>query len=52
MKFYFFSKKDPKKEPIGKIDANSIEEAVEKFSYIKRLPIQKFLSIFSILRQS
>lgn len=52
MKFYFFIKKDPKKEPISVTDANDVNEAISKFSIMKKLPIKKFLSIFSVIKKN
>ncbi len=51
MEFYFFFRKDPKKEPIGRIEANNMDEAISKFTFIKKLPISKFLPIFNVVKK-
>lgn len=47
-KFCFYSKRDPKQEPVGAVDALTKEEAVKFFSLTKMLPVQEFLTIFNV----
>jgi hypothetical protein len=49
MIYYFFSKIDPKKEPISKIECNDYEEALSLFTKIKRLPKKIFLELYEII---
>jgi len=46
--FIFYIKSDLTCEPIGKIEAENFEEAIEKAAMIKRLDIGGFLNIFEI----
>lgn len=48
MKFFFYSKHDKSKEPIGSIPAEDEKQAIALFSQLKGLPIKKFLSIFRV----
>lgn len=48
MKFFFYSKHDKSKEPIGSIPAEDEKQAVKFFSQLKGLSIEKFLSIFRV----
>jgi hypothetical protein len=47
-KFCFYSKNDPNQEPIGATQAPSKEEAIKFFSLIKMLPVDQFLTIFTV----
>jgi len=49
-KYYYYHKNDPKKEPIGKIEANNLEEALLKAAHIKQLKIDNFLDVFKVER--
>ena len=48
--YYYYHKNDPKKEPIGKIEADNLEEALLKASHIKQLKIDDFLDVFKVER--
>lgn len=48
--YYFYSKTDKTKEPIGRVEAESIQDAVEMFAASKDLDIDTFLSIFDVSR--
>jgi hypothetical protein len=49
MKSYiYYSKFDSKKEPLGKIQAESLNEAIEFASQIKKLEKDAFLSTFKV----
>ena len=47
-KYYFYSKLDSTQEPISKTVASSRLKAAKYFAARKRLPLKKFLSIYSI----
>jgi hypothetical protein len=49
-KYYYYHKNDPKKEPIGKIEADNLEEALLKAAHIKQLKIDNFLDVFKVER--
>jgi hypothetical protein len=48
MKFKYFNSNDSKKETVGVVEASNLEEAKEKASQIKRLPLQIFLKLFKV----
>ena len=48
MKFCFYSKNDPKQEPIGACEALSLQEATKFFSLTKMLPIDQFQILFGV----
>ena len=49
MKTYiYYSKYDSKKEPLGKIQAESLNEAINLASQIKKLEKDAFLSTFKV----
>lgn len=47
-KYYFYFKKDTKKEPIKSFYCNTLEEAIIFFSKNKKLNPETFLKIFKI----
>jgi hypothetical protein len=47
-RYKFYSKIDSKKEPLGKILAHNIEEAIKAASYLKNLSVVEFLKIFDL----
>lgn len=47
-KYYFYFKKDRKKEPISYFTCETFEEAIEFFSKSKKLDPKTFLKIFDI----
>lgn len=51
MKAYtYYSKSDPKKEPIMTWPSSSIEEAITSFAKLKDLPVQEFTRIFEVVK--
>ena len=48
--YFYYHKNDKKKEPIGKIEANNLEEALTIASQIKQLSIDNFLNVFKVER--
>lgn len=46
--FIYYSKNDSKKEPLGKIQAESLNEAILLASQIKKLKKDAFLSTFKV----
>lgn len=48
MKYVFYAKVDPSKEVVSKTDAISLDAASNKFAKIKRLPLPKFLKLFTV----
>jgi hypothetical protein len=51
-KFCFYSKNDSNQEPIGATEAQSKEEAIKFFSLTKMLPVEQFLTIFTVKEYS
>ena len=47
-KYKYFSKTNKKKEPCGVVEAKNKELAVTKASIMKRLPVNKFTTLFEI----
>ena len=47
-KWYFYSKRDKKKEAIGLCEAINIDDALENFSVGKSLDVDEFLKLFEI----
>lgn len=52
MIFYYYSKIDPKQEPVDKTKCKNYEEALEFFSRMKRLPKKIFLEIYEIINKN
>ena len=48
MKYKYFIKKDIKKEAVGIIEANNIEDAEKFAAKIKNMNLKSFLKLFSI----
>ena len=49
MKTYiYFSVYDTTQEPINKIKAEDLNEAIEKFAAMKKLDLDEFLSMFNV----
>jgi len=46
--FGFYSKNSKTEEIIAKTKSQSKEEAIEYFSYLKKLPVKDFLNLFKI----
>lgn len=48
--YYFFSRRDDNKEPIGKCTTFSRLKAAKYFAQQKRLDLKSFLSIYAVSR--
>ena len=48
MQYHFFSINDSKKEKLGVVQANSIEEAYMIASRVKNLPLDEFKKLFKV----
>lgn len=48
--YFFYSKSDSSKEPIGKITALGRLEAAKFFASRKNMPLKTFLTIFSVTK--
>jgi len=48
MSYYYYSKIDNSKEKLGKIEARSETEAIEKLAEIKKLDIDSILKLWSV----
>lgn len=49
MKIYvYYSKFDSTREPIGKIKARSLEQAINLVSQIKHIPKENLLNVFKV----
>tara|TARA_R110002020_G_scaffold81877_1_gene203009 strand:+ start:133 stop:357 length:225 start_codon:yes stop_codon:yes gene_type:complete len=46
--YIYYNRLDPNKEPLGKIQAESLNEAIELASQIKKLEKDAFLSTFKV----
>lgn len=46
--YIFYSKIDSSKEPISSWPANSLEEAIDKFAKIKKLPVEEFNKLYTV----
>lgn len=48
MKYCFYSKNDPRQEPVGACEALSMQEALRFFALTKMLPIDQFQILFGV----
>lgn len=48
--FRFYYKGDPEKETISSWPAANLEDAVEKFAQVKRLPLEEFNKLYAVER--
>jgi len=48
MSYYYYSKIDNSKEKLGKIEARSETEAIEKLAEIKKLDIDSILKLWGV----
>ena len=48
MNYYYYSKIDNSKEKLGKIEARSETEAIEKLAEIKKLDIDSILKLWGV----
>jgi hypothetical protein len=46
--YIYYNKLDSTKEPQGKINAIDLEDAAKIASHVKQMPIEDFLTIFTI----
>ena len=46
--YIYYNKLDSTKEPQGKFSAISLEDAIEIAAHIKQMPVEEFLTVFTI----
>jgi len=46
--YIYYNKHDKTKEPQGKFEAINLEDAILVASHIKQMPIEDFLTVFTI----
>lgn len=46
--YVYYSKNDPKKEPIFSWTASSKEQAIEGFARLKKLSVEEFKNLFEV----
>jgi hypothetical protein len=46
--YIYYNKLDSTKEPQGKLEAINLEDATEIAAHIKQMPIEDFLTVFTI----
>jgi hypothetical protein len=46
--YIYYNKLDSTKEPQGKINAIDLEDAAKIAAYVKQMPIEDFLTVFTI----
>jgi hypothetical protein len=46
--YIYYNKLDSTKEPQGKFSAISLEDATEIAAHIKQMPVEDFLTVFTI----
>ena len=46
--YIYYNKLDSTKEPQGKFSAVSLEDAIEIAAHIKQMPVNEFLTVFTI----
>ena len=47
-RFIYYNILDPKKEPIGKLQAINLEDAILVAAYAKQMPVDDFLNVFKV----
>jgi hypothetical protein len=47
-RYIYYNKSDSTKEPHGKFEAINLEDATLIAAHIKQMPVEKFLTIFTI----
>jgi hypothetical protein len=47
-RFIYYNILDPKKEPISKLQAINLEDAILLASHIKQMPVDDFLNVFKV----
>jgi hypothetical protein len=47
-RFIYYNISDPKKEPIGKLQAINLEDAILVAAYAKQMPVDDFLNVFKV----
>jgi hypothetical protein len=46
--YIYYNKLDSTKEPQGKFSAINLEDAIEIAAHIKQMPVEEFLTVFTI----
>jgi uncharacterized protein YciI len=46
--YIYYNKLDSTKEPQGKLEAINLEDATEIAAHIKQMPVEDFLTVFTI----
>lgn len=46
--YIYYNKLDSTKEPQGKFSAIDLEDAIEIAAHIKQMPVEEFLTVFTI----
>jgi hypothetical protein len=46
--YIYYNKLDSTKEPQGKFNSISLEDAIEIAAHIKQMPVEEFLTVFTI----
>jgi hypothetical protein len=47
-RFIYYNILDPKKEPIGKLQAINLEDAILVAAHAKQMPVDDFLNVFKV----
>ena len=47
-RFIYYNILDPKKEPVGKLQAASLHDAIVIAADIKQMPVDDFLNVFKV----
>jgi hypothetical protein len=47
-RFIYYNILDPKKEPIGKLQAINLEDAILIAAHAKQMPVDDFLNVFKV----
>ena len=47
-RFAYYNILDPKKEPVGKLQAINLEDAILIAAHAKQMPIDDFLNVFKV----
>mgnify|MGYP003704720551 FL=1 len=47
-RFIYYNVLDPKKEPVGKLQAINLEDAILIAAHAKQMPVDDFLNVFKV----
>jgi hypothetical protein len=47
-RFIYYNILDPKKEPVGKLQAINLEDAILIAAHAKQMPVDDFLNVFKV----